>query len=486
MMFRVWQNALLDQPMSSSELWQWVHFSYGEDLGFSSEEEEEAKEDFAANIERQKRLGISSSTSSEESPDLLGLKGKSSCHTRPKRHSDIQEPIQENDAGIEGDDEIYEEQDESLTFLDPVSCSCSEHKGKQLADVFIPIPVETTYKLIFSESKWYKNMMTDRKALQLEFGPWEESSDQKCVEAKKKRVVTYTVHLNYAMLKSAPTIETQYLQEMRDGEVYKVQTHAVNKDIPYCDTFYVATQYCLTRGRQENETRILIHAEVIIVNNSWSFRLMKPIIEKNAYQGITDFIADVVSALNKYCNDGPKEIVNEISEFAAAVDLEEMLAPNASKTNSLDSRTSLRRRLGTGVTVEDTLANERSMWNPIDDARINQLNSLKRSRSESLKKDTTNVPQEGCITLKLILGVLVVLFISNLWLYFQLWKLESAADSYETLIRSSLDSNAGRGTSSPSQESVDALKSVLLKAIEMVKVLENNLEDLNSELRNMS
>ena len=30
MLFRVWQNALLDQPMSLQELWQWVHFCYGE------------------------------------------------------------------------------------------------------------------------------------------------------------------------------------------------------------------------------------------------------------------------------------------------------------------------------------------------------------------------------------------------------------------------------------------------------------------------
>ena len=480
MIFRVWQNALLGQSMSSSQLWQWIRCSYGDDLGFSSDEEEEAKEDFAAHLDRQKRF--SSSTSGDDSPDVLGTKAKTS-HTRPKRHVNIEEPIRENDAGIEGDDEVYEDQDESLPFLDPISCGCPDHKGKLLADVSLPIPVETTYKLIFSESKWYKNMMADRKAMKLQFTPWQECSDEeKCLTAKKKRVVTYTVVLNYAMLKSAPTIETQYLQEMRDGQVYKVQTQAVNTDIPYCDTFYVATQYCLTRGRQENETRVLIHSEVVITSNSWSFRVMRPIVEKNAQQGIADFINDLVSCLNKYCNDGPKEIVNEITEFAAAVDLE-MMVPSASRSGSLDSRKSLRRRLGSGVTVEDTLAAERNMWSPMDEVRMNQLNSLKKSRSESLK-NTGYVPQEGFVTLKIILGVLVALFISNMWLYFQLWKLESAADSYETLIRSSLESSAGRGTLSPSQDSVDALRIVLSRAIEMVKSLEQNLQDLNNDLKN--
>ncbi|CAG0897317.1 unnamed protein product [Darwinula stevensoni] len=36
MLFRVWQNALLDQPMSSQKLWQYVHNSYGEELGLTS------------------------------------------------------------------------------------------------------------------------------------------------------------------------------------------------------------------------------------------------------------------------------------------------------------------------------------------------------------------------------------------------------------------------------------------------------------------
>ena len=319
--------------------------------------------------------------------------------------------------------------------------------------------------------------MSDRKAIHLQFNPWEETTEE---DSKKKRVIKYTVTLNHAMLKSAPTIETQYIQETREGEVYRVKTHAVNRDIPYCDTFYVSTQYCLTRGRQENESRILIHADVIFNSTNWSFRLMKPIIEKNAYQGITDFSVDIISALNKYCNDGPKEIVNEITEFAAAVELEDMMSPTGNKSDSLNSRTSLRRRLGSGITVED-MTGDRNLWTPIDVA-----NSLKRSRSESLKKEIAYASQDDFFTLRIILGILLVLFVSNLWLYFQLWKLESAADSYENLIRSSLESGAGRLTQSPSQESIEGLKKVLVRAIEMVQVLEKNLSELNHDLQRMT
>lgn len=40
MLFRVWQNALMDQPMTTQEMWQWVHTAYGEELGLTSEDED--------------------------------------------------------------------------------------------------------------------------------------------------------------------------------------------------------------------------------------------------------------------------------------------------------------------------------------------------------------------------------------------------------------------------------------------------------------
>ncbi|ELU06594.1 hypothetical protein CAPTEDRAFT_227616 [Capitella teleta] len=40
MLFRVWQNALCDQQMTPQELWQWVHHSYGDELGLHSSDED--------------------------------------------------------------------------------------------------------------------------------------------------------------------------------------------------------------------------------------------------------------------------------------------------------------------------------------------------------------------------------------------------------------------------------------------------------------
>lgn len=40
MLFRVWQNALMDTPMNPQELWQQVHTCYGDELGLTSDDED--------------------------------------------------------------------------------------------------------------------------------------------------------------------------------------------------------------------------------------------------------------------------------------------------------------------------------------------------------------------------------------------------------------------------------------------------------------
>ncbi|KAF2364198.1 GRAM domain [Trinorchestia longiramus] len=40
MLFRIWQNALMDQQMPAGELWQWVHSSYGDQLGLTSDDDD--------------------------------------------------------------------------------------------------------------------------------------------------------------------------------------------------------------------------------------------------------------------------------------------------------------------------------------------------------------------------------------------------------------------------------------------------------------
>ena len=415
MMFRVWQNALLDQPMSPTELWSWVHFSYGDDLGFSSDEEEELKGEAECDLLQQRgAAGLSDSTSSDESK----------CSDASDRGKGAEPKIQsiQEDAGCEAD----EEQDESLPYLEPACCSCSDHCGKKLADQYFQIPVDTMFTLLFSESKFYKNVMNDRKAIDLKFTSWvanEATANEPDTEYTKSRVLNYTVVLNHTMIKAAPTTETQYLLEANPSESYRIRTEAVNTEIPYCDTFHVRTQYCLTRGRHENEVRILIHSDVIFTSTSWSFKLVKPLIEKNAVQGISDFIRDLIAGLDKYCNEGPalsSEIVEVVEELGT-----ERRRPSGCKTDSLNSGASLRRRL------EEVAAERGSCWSTADVAPVSLSSTLKSLRGNSLRDPQTRDAEPSATHVRIVLLVVGFLFLFNLLLFYQLWKLEAAVDDYE-------------------------------------------------------
>lgn len=460
MMFRVWQNALLDQPMSPTELWSWVRYSYGDDLGFSSDEEEELKEEeLVSNLQTHRSGGMSDSTSSDESKcsDLsdrtkgVALEPKIQC-------------IQE-DAGCEAD----EEQEESLPFLEPSTCSCPQHKGILLADQIFQIPVDTMFTLLFSESKFYKNLMTDRKAIDLKFTPWVQNEVSAGCEFEKSRVVYYTVVLNHTMIKAAPTTETQFLLDAIPTDCYRIRTEAVNTEIPYCDTFYVSTQYCLTRGRHENEARLLVHAEVVITSTSWSFKLVKPLIEKNAAQGIGDYIRDLVLALDKYCNEGP----HLISEIVEVVELEREGRRPSKKTDSLKSGTSLRRRL------EEVAAERGTCWSAADVVPPSLTSTLRSLRKNSLIE--VEASKASVTHIRLVLLVIGVLLLLNLLLFYQLWKLEGAVDDYESVLKAIALKNAGHSVV-PSTQTMNSLKKILTKAVEMTHTIEKNLQELSQDL----
>ena len=485
MMFRVWQNALIDQPAPTAELWSWITSSYGRDLGYTSEEEE-ALARVDTNLPCIQKTGLSGSTSSDEgatSPSTGDV--TSACDQGQVKLPLLEPPSTDDNNRIEEAHDLNqsdastnplvtsvdgEEEEESLPLLEPIICSCKEHKGRLLADRLFPIPVDTAYTLMFNESKFFKNAMAERSITNLEFTPWDKET--------KTRTVKYIVHMNHAMVKMAPTIETQTGLEARQGEVYSVLISAVNEDIPYSDTFRVETVYCLTRGQHDNETRIVVHATVIFTGSGWSFRVVKSLIEKSAYEGVSGHVGHLIDCLDKYCHECPS-IISEIVEVTER-------RPSTKKSDSLNSRTSHRLRL------EDSL-DRNVCWNKSDPTSSTSAAVLARSssRSSSIREIISSSSNHGpldptvmveekkdTILLKVIVVVLIVLFASNLFLYIQLWRLENAAEEYEEILKSVSMQNINL----PSPSSVGKLRLVLSKAIEVVQVIENHLGGLSSDL----
>ena len=200
---------------------------------------------------------------------------------------------------------------------------------------------------------------------------------------------------------------------------------------------------------------------------------MKPLIEKNSIQGITDFVRDLVSALHTYCNDAPISISSRQSRG----DEDSTLRRPSRKTDSLNSRKSLRM-----VPLdEDELS---AVTNDTDTAAgsvgINGLiRSGKSSRAASLPRNACSMRADlDRFMLKVIIFILFVLFISNIFLYIQLWKLQAAVKESDGSGFESTIVEPGAGTRNMSPYALTKWKTVLTRALGLVQSMEKELNPL--------
>lgn len=217
MMFRIWQNALLGQQFSSAELWSWVHYSYGDDLGYTSDEEDMEKDDDQEDDPVRALTAADRVTERDyESPecgDGIELKPISKRVIPP-----IDEDDQQN--SDRSTDDATDNRVSPANFLTTIECDCGEHVGVQLGewrerrlytfrnivcrfaakDTFQVSP-DVLFSLIFTDSLFYRKLIHDRKTYDLTINPWTESNDPNDNGGTKVRELTYTVAVNHALAK---------------------------------------------------------------------------------------------------------------------------------------------------------------------------------------------------------------------------------------------------------------------------------------------
>ncbi|XP_054715414.1 protein Aster-B-like [Uloborus diversus] len=413
MLFRIWQRALIEQPMSSQDLWQWVHYSYGEELGLTSDDDdyvapldEEMKSNKHSDqsiikyIEKQYEKG---DTSIQESvSDLLIEDDNSESATGANESCDapLMEDINEEESGQkpieEGRTIMNQKSSEYPTDLSDttesaedleemeIKCPCPSHEGKEVLNEVFPIPIDQIFSLIFSGCKFYYNLLESRKTYGISESPW-----QHCPESDlKTRQVAYTITLNHSMAKSAQTTETQkLLKHSKPGQVYTVDCDVVNTGIPYSDAFTVKSVYCLTRVSKK-ECRLRVSGCVKYKKSVWG--IVKSLIEKSAMQGLADFATDLASALNKEAEVSSQQSLNK--------------KPRRRKRMKFDS-----------IKCE-----------PLKDvSRTLQRPAIIRNIGPSFSGiDLASLGSTPDIVIRVILITLVILVFLNMLLFYKLWSLE--------------------------------------------------------------
>lgn len=57
----------------------------------------------------------------------------------------------------------------------------------------------------------------------------------------------------------------------KPGEMYAIEVESTNAGIPYADSFYIATHFCLTRGSHNGETLLAVYCQIKYRKSVWGF-----------------------------------------------------------------------------------------------------------------------------------------------------------------------------------------------------------------------
>lgn len=471
MMFRLWQNALLEKPLCPKELWHFVHQCYGNELGLTSDDEDYVPPDDDFNT-----MGFCEEIPNEENEinnDNLSqncAEAKPEC-SPPLLHENVipnnitsspgnndtpisfEIPAEEYaDCLTDGDllaiPLVVEDKDEpsepgapvpspSLDFNDnediptELSDSSETHdegevqafhedlSGRQHINEVYKFSVDKLYDILFNESQFMSEFMEQRRFSDVVYHAWrkEKNGDQ-------TREIMYTISLSNPLApKTATVTETQTLYKAsQESECYIIDAEVITHDVPYHDYFYTLNRYMLTRVAK-NKCRLRVSTELRYRKQPWG--LVKGFIEKNFWSGLEENFRHLELELSKL-----EEILTESHQLSPKAKVVKTSTIRRKKRALPHMRS---QHLDEALSPVTTPTDEEVIQ------RIKQVAGSTQTRHQS--PDHHHLPGGFALysVSKLLLIIsfviclsLVLLVFLNMMLFYKLWMLEYSAQSLTT------------------------------------------------------
>ncbi|KAL0275439.1 UNVERIFIED_CONTAM: hypothetical protein PYX00_003284 [Menopon gallinae] len=311
LLHRLWQYALMDHQLSSHELWSLIHEAYGEELALTSDDEDSYFKPHSVPFDQVSTGSVSNTrtaangcVSSEEGCPGSSLERNvmevtpNTTETTNNGETMSNGNNQMSSAGFPTDmsdnsgDSNSETNDETT-----VTCT-SQHDGRLIVDIVLPIKVDDLFQLLFTNSKFLVEFHTLRRTTDFKASPWAEDPQTK----ERIRTVSMIAALTQPIgPKSSNVHETQVLQPCsKHGKLYSIVGEVINSGIPYSDSFYVIKHYCLQRV-DGNKTQMKVFAQLKYKKNVW--KILKGTIEKSTWAGLDDFYEALIKALQAECEE---------------------------------------------------------------------------------------------------------------------------------------------------------------------------------------
>ncbi|XP_046541630.1 protein Aster-B isoform X4 [Equus quagga] len=455
MMFRLWQNALLEKPLCPKELWHFVHQCYGNELGLTSDDEDYVPPDDDFNtmgyceeipVEENEVNDSSSKSSIETKPDASPQLPKKSITNSTLTSTGsseapvsfdglpLEEEVLEGDGSLEKElaiDSIIGEKIEiiapvnspSLDFNDnediptELSDSSDTHdegevqafyedlSGRQYVNEVFNFSVDKLYDLLFTDSPFQRDFMEQRRFSDIIFHPWKKEEN-----GNQSRVILYTITLTNPLAPKTATVrETQTMYKAsQESECYVIDAEVLTHDVPYHDYFYTINRYTLTRVAR-NKSRLRVSTELRYRKQPWG--LVKTFIEKNFWSGLEDYFRHLESELTK----------------TESTYLAEMHRQSPKEKASKPTTVRRRKRPHAHLRVPHLEEVMSPVTTPTDEDVGHRIKHVAGStQTRHIPEDTPNgFHLQSVSKLLLVIScVLVLLVILNMMLFYKLWMLE--------------------------------------------------------------
>ncbi|ESO93750.1 hypothetical protein LOTGIDRAFT_104744, partial [Lottia gigantea] len=318
MLFRLWQNALLSEPMNPKEQWQWIHYSYGEELGLTSSDEDYVAPPGMDDLIMKDKL--SSPEMPPELTDSSDLHGTSEMLTMASNDEDpipSDEVFSQPGLSLESPLPLNVTTEIPTDFGDTtedsegeVACSGHDHLEKLYVDEVFNMNIDKMFTLLFTDTPFYRIFVESRKTFDLDIPSWGEEVDE---DGNRVRTIHYTLSLNHSIgPKTSPSSERQTCyKQSKPGIIYVVDCQCENNGIPYADSFFVVTQYCLTRVTKE-KCRLRVTGEIKYRKSVMG--IVKSMIDRSAVGGLTDYFRDLAVHLRREVEENEKLLGHTIAK----------------------------------------------------------------------------------------------------------------------------------------------------------------------------
>uniref|UniRef100_A0A3Q3KNN7 VASt domain-containing protein n=3 Tax=Monopterus albus TaxID=43700 RepID=A0A3Q3KNN7_MONAL len=484
----MWQNALLDKPLTNLELWQMVKQHYGQDLGLSHEEMESlqissessmqtslsarpSSDDGLGRLEQTPSLRLPViehgpvETSTPQGEDLLSSPGsQNTANTDDSRNTPSQRrsPVPSVDRLVPervskrsslsldlnaNENGLSDQSSESIEESEQRVGLSQEHGRLNINRVF-HISANKMFELLFTDSDFIRRFMDMRKISNTSITAW-----QKDASGNMKRTLKYTITINNPLIGKFTTVtENQHLRvkESKDGHYYHVDAEVYTRDVPYHDYFYTQNRYCII-SNSKRKCRLRVYTDVKYKKQPWG--LVKSFITKHTWSGIEDYFRQLEA-----------ELLEEEAEM-------NQTGSDAGKMGGLRRR----RRTYSRSLSDHTKPNKQYGQNP-EQHREGHMGSIEMNGPYRWNTNTI------IAAMSVILLILTVL---NLGLFFKLWAMEDVTHRMYLSTKHRLRERSEASFASdysPKQEfgywtreEMRLLKTVLQDSIRLLEQLRNSL-----------